>query len=82
MKKVHLWTLAIVKMKHIVITIDDHVDKLRLQRKNNKPNAKLAEGKITLLKVNLTMITKGACVYMSVLFGCQYVIVSGCFLCK
>lgn len=64
MKKVVRWSQVIVKMSNIVTIIDDHVDKLLLQRKNNKPNAMQLEGKIIRLAMILILMTnsKGACV--------------------
>lgn len=52
-----------MKMSIIVIIIDDHADKLLLQRKKSKPNAMRADGKTIrpVMTVIRMMNTKGAC---------------------
>lgn len=62
-KIVRQWSQVIVRMSNLVTIIDDHVDKLRLLRRNSKPNERLAEGKITILVmiVILTTTPKGVC---------------------
>lgn len=63
------WSQAIVKMNSIVTTIEGHGDKPPLQRRKNKPNAMLPEGKTTHreMKVRPTMNTKGVCYYLFIL---------------